>query len=68
MARLEVVMVFVSNHVRGILGAPFGGTEHSGYGREHAPETPRTYSKTIRFPTGLAAIPQWRAVTDICGP
>jgi hypothetical protein len=40
----------------------------SGYGREHAPETLRTHSKMIPFPTGLAAIPQWRAVTDISGP
>ncbi|MER6267405.1 hypothetical protein [Streptomyces sp900105755] len=68
MARLEVVMVFGDNYVRDILGASFGGTEHSGYGREHAPETLRTYSKMIPFPTGLAAIAQWRAVTDIYGP
>lgn len=31
-------MVFVNNYFCGILGAPFGGTKHSGYGREHAPK------------------------------
>ncbi|MFD8388839.1 hypothetical protein ACFV2N_06410 [Streptomyces sp. NPDC059680] len=63
-------MVCVDNYFRGTLGTPFGGTEHSGYGREHAVETLRefTYPKMIRFPTGLAALPQWRAVTDIYGP
>lgn len=68
--RLEVGMVFVNNYFRSILGTPFGGTKHSGHGREHAIETLRefTYPKMIRFPTGLAAIPQWRAVTDIYGP
>jgi acyl-CoA reductase-like NAD-dependent aldehyde dehydrogenase len=28
--RLEVGMVFVNNYSCGILGAPFGGTKHSG--------------------------------------
>lgn len=36
--RIEVGMVFVNNYFCGILGAPFGGTKHSGYGREHAPK------------------------------
>jgi acyl-CoA reductase-like NAD-dependent aldehyde dehydrogenase len=65
--RLEVGMVFVNNYFRGILGTPFGGTKHSGHGREHALETLRAFTcqKTIRFPTGLAPVPQWRAVTDI---
>jgi acyl-CoA reductase-like NAD-dependent aldehyde dehydrogenase len=58
--RLEVGMVFVNNYFRGILGTPFGGTKHSGPGREHAIETLRefTYPKMIHIPTGLAPIPQ----------
>ncbi|MFJ6728000.1 aldehyde dehydrogenase family protein [Streptomyces sp. NPDC091281] len=65
--RLDVGMVFVNNYFRGVLGTPFGGTKHSGYGREHAIETLRAFTTTkmIRFPTGLAPVPQWRAVTDI---
>ncbi|WP_042433354.1 hypothetical protein [Streptacidiphilus anmyonensis] len=41
----------------------------SGYGREHAIDTLRefTYQKVIRFPTGLAPVPQWRAVTELYG-
>ena len=43
--------------------------KQSGYGREHAIETLRafTYPKMIRFPTGLAPVPQWRATNDIYG-
>ena len=68
--RLEVGMVFINNYFRGILGTPFGGTKHSGYGREHAIETLRafTYPKMIRFPTGLAPVPRWRAAADVYGP
>jgi hypothetical protein len=46
---------------------PFGGTKHSGYGREHAIETLRehTYTKIVRFPSGLGTIPAWRALDDI---
>jgi acyl-CoA reductase-like NAD-dependent aldehyde dehydrogenase len=67
--RLEVGMVFINNYFRGILGTPFGGTKHSGHGREHAIETLRefTYPKMIRFPTGLAPVPQWRATADVYG-
>ena len=68
--RLEVGMVFVNNYNRAVLGTPFGGTKHSGYGREHAIETLRsfTYPKMIRIPTGLAPVPQWRAIADVFGP
>ncbi len=67
--RLDVGMVLVNNYFRGILGTPFGGTKQSGYGREHAIDTLRefTYQKMIRFPTDLAPVPQWRAVTEIYG-
>ncbi|MFE3876313.1 aldehyde dehydrogenase family protein [Kitasatospora sp. NPDC059146] len=67
--RLEVGMVLVNNYFRGLLGTPFGGTKHSGYGREHAIDTLRefTYQKSVRFPTGLATVPTWRAVTEVHG-
>ncbi|MFF2147392.1 aldehyde dehydrogenase family protein [Kitasatospora sp. NPDC058190] len=50
--RLDVGMVLVNNYFRGILSTPFGGTKHSGYGREHAIEMlcEFTYRKMIRFP------------------
>jgi hypothetical protein len=45
----------------------FGGTKHSGYGREHAIATLQEfgYTKMIRFPSGTGAIPTWRGVTDV---
>ena len=65
--RVDVGMVFINNYFRGILGTPFGGAKHSGYGREHAIETLREfgYTKMVRFPSGLGTIPSWRAVDDI---
>ncbi|WP_063838342.1 aldehyde dehydrogenase family protein [Saccharothrix sp. ST-888] len=68
--RIDVGTVFVNNYFRGILGTPFGGTKHSGYGREHSIETLKEfgYAKAIRTPSGLGSIPSWRAVTDIFGP
>jgi hypothetical protein len=48
-------------------GTPFGGTKHSDNGRDHAIETLREYSytKIVRFPSGLGTIPAWRAIDDI---
>jgi hypothetical protein len=65
--RIEAGMVFINNYFRGTGGTPFGGTKHSGYGREHAIETLREYSytKIVRFPSGLGTVPAWRALEDI---
>jgi acyl-CoA reductase-like NAD-dependent aldehyde dehydrogenase len=65
--RIDVGMVFINNYFRGVIGTPFGGTKHSGYGREHAIETLREFghTKMVRFPSGLGTIPSWRAVGDI---
>jgi acyl-CoA reductase-like NAD-dependent aldehyde dehydrogenase len=65
--RVDVGMVFINNYFRGVIGTPFGGTKHSGYGREHAIETLREfgYTKMVRFPSGLGTIPSWRAVGDV---
>ena len=65
--RIDVGMVFINNYFRGVIGTPFGGAKHSGYGREHAIETLRefSYTKMVRFPSGLGTIPSWRAVDDI---
>ena len=67
--RLDVGMVVINNYFRGMLGTPFGGTKHSGYGREHAIQTLQEfgYTKMIRFPSGTGTIPAWRGVTDIYG-
>jgi len=52
--RIDVGVVLINNYFRGILGLPFGGTKHSGYGREHTIETLAHfgYRKLIRFPSG----------------
>jgi acyl-CoA reductase-like NAD-dependent aldehyde dehydrogenase len=65
--RIDAGMVFINNYFRGTGGTPFGGTKRSGYGREHAIETLREYSytKIVRFPSGLGTIPAWRALNDI---
>ena len=65
--RLDSGMVLINNYFRGMLGTPFGGTKHSGYGREHALATLQEfgYTKMIRFPSGTGAIPAWRGVTDV---
>jgi acyl-CoA reductase-like NAD-dependent aldehyde dehydrogenase len=68
--RIDAGVVLVNNYFRGLLGTPFGGTKHSGFGREHAIETLHefTFAKQIRFPSGLGTIPSWRAVDDVFGP
>jgi acyl-CoA reductase-like NAD-dependent aldehyde dehydrogenase len=68
-ARIDVGVVLINNYFRGILGLPFGGTKHSGYGREHTIETLAHfgYRKLIRFPAGTGTWPQWRAVGEIFG-
>jgi len=65
--RIDAGMVFINNYFRGVIGTPFGGTKHSGYGREHAIATLRefSYTKMVRFPSGLGTIPSWRAVGDL---
>ncbi len=67
--KIDAGMVLVNNYFRGILGTPFGGVKHSGYGREHSIETLKEFStaKMIRFPSGAGAIPSWRGVNDIFG-
>lgn len=64
---IEAGIVFVNNYNRVVMGAPFGGTKSSGYGREHCAATLNefSYAKAIRVPTGRMAIPEWQAVTDI---
>ncbi|MFE2040870.1 aldehyde dehydrogenase family protein [Streptomyces sp. NPDC059477] len=64
---IEAGVVFINNYNRAMMGTPFGGTKHSGYGREHAAETLRefSYSKTVRLPSGTRPIPRWTAVTEV---
>jgi acyl-CoA reductase-like NAD-dependent aldehyde dehydrogenase len=68
--RIDVGVVLINNYFRGLLGLPFGGTKHSGYGREHTIETLSHfgYRKLIRFPSGTGTWPQWRAVSAIFPP
>ncbi|MFJ7258348.1 aldehyde dehydrogenase family protein [Streptomyces sp. NPDC098085] len=65
--RIEAGVVFVNHYHRGGVGVPFGGTKHSGYGREHTLETLRewTYTKTLRLPFGEGSVPEWDAVSDV---
>lgn len=60
---IDTGIVFVNNYWRQLVGTPFGGTKHSGYGREHCIETLREYAKTktIRVPSGLGKVPSWGA-------
>lgn len=65
--KLDVGVVLVNNYFRGLLGTPFGGVKHSGYGREHWMGTLREWSrlKNIRFPSGLGPIPAWSGAMDV---
>jgi len=65
--RIDVGVVLINNYFRGLLGLPFGGTKHSGYGREHTIETISHfgYRKLIRIPSGTGTWPHWRAVDTI---
>jgi acyl-CoA reductase-like NAD-dependent aldehyde dehydrogenase len=67
--RIDVGVVLINNYFRGLLGLPFGGAKHSGYGREHTIETLAHfgYRKLIRFPSGTGTWPQWRAVGEVFG-
>ncbi|WP_372665878.1 aldehyde dehydrogenase family protein [Amycolatopsis kentuckyensis] len=66
---IEAGIVFVNNYNRAVIGTPFGGTKHSGYGREHAAETLREfgYSKTMRLPSGMNPVPRWAVVGELLG-
>lgn len=66
---IDTGMVWVNNYFRGMLGTPFGGNKHSGYGREHSIDTLREWSraKAIHSPSGIGEVPSWRGVRDIFG-
>jgi acyl-CoA reductase-like NAD-dependent aldehyde dehydrogenase len=60
-------IIFINNYSRNFMGSPFGGTKHSGYGREHAIDTLKefAYTKTLRLPSGVGTIPRWAGVADV---
>ncbi|WP_337587937.1 aldehyde dehydrogenase family protein [Sphingobium sp. DC-2] len=64
--RLSVSSVFINNYHRTFFGTPFGGTKHSGFGREHAPETLSEYgfTKSYRLPSGIGEMPHWAGSTS----
>ncbi|KAF3058461.1 Aldehyde dehydrogenase [Daldinia childiae] len=66
---VETGMVWVNNYHRNVVGTPFGGVKHSGYGREHCIETlyEFTQPKAVHSPSGIVDIPEWRGVVDIFG-
>lgn len=55
------------NYDRSSLGSRVEGTEHSGYGREHAHETLAEfgYTAAVRLPAGRSPLPQCPAVRDV---
>ena len=67
---LEVGAVFVNNYDRATTGSPFGGTKHSGYGREHTPDTLAEfgYTRTVRLPSGARPFPRWPALDELLRP
>ena len=56
--RIEAGLTYVNHYNRIAIGTPFGGTKHSGFGREHTMETllEYSYSKTLRIPSGEGEI------------
>lgn len=67
--RVEAGMVFLNNYRRNVLGTPFGGVKDTGGAREHCIETMSEWShaKMIQLPSGVGAVPEWRAVEDVFG-
>lgn len=65
--QLDAGIVFVNHYNRNVVGLPFGGVKHSGYGREHTLETLHewSYTKTLRLPSGSGDIPMWDGVRDV---
>ncbi|MGB8416409.1 aldehyde dehydrogenase family protein [Paraburkholderia sp.] len=68
--KVDVGMVLMNTYNRRAHGLPFGGTKHSGYGREHCLETLKEFGrlKAIRYPSGLGELRNWSAVADVFGP
>jgi len=63
---LQAGVVLINNYDRNTAGSPFGGVEHSGFGREHAETLSEYgYSKTIRIPTATPPASRWSAVADV---
>jgi acyl-CoA reductase-like NAD-dependent aldehyde dehydrogenase len=58
-------IVFINSYSRAFLGTPFGGTGHSGFGREGSHHTLLEYghTKSLRLPAGVRETPRW-TVTD----
>lgn len=56
---IDAGVIFVNNYNRNFLGTPFGGSKHSGYGREPAHETLREFghTKLSEYRQGLAKYP-----------
>lgn len=66
---IDTGMIWVNNYNRQMLGTPFGGVKHSGYGREHCPETLLEWSrpKTVHSVSGIGEFPKWRTIDEIFG-
>jgi betaine-aldehyde dehydrogenase len=65
--KIRAGAVFVNNYVRISIGSGFGGTGHSGFGREHAQETLTEYgyTKTIRLAARRERLPYWPAAARV---
>ena len=68
--RVDAGCVMLNNYRRNFIGLPFGGVKDSGGAREHCLETldEWTARKFVAMPSGIGALPEWRAMTDIFGP